>query len=107
MRQQVNIWLKRWNKEGLNGLIPKYDGGKPPKLSEEDYKILDEILEKTPNLTTDIVSDILKSEFGVVFSDRHISRILKKLNYTYTKPFMIYSKMPDDAEDQLKKNFDN
>ncbi|MEG3224549.1 MAG: hypothetical protein BME94_03240 [Methanobacteriales archaeon Met13] len=101
------IWLKRWNKEGLNGLIPKYDGGKPPKLSEEDYKILDEILEKTPNLTTDIVSDILKSEFGVVFSDRHISRILKKLNYTYTKPFMIYSKMPDDAEDQLKKNFDN
>ncbi|MBU4608283.1 MAG: helix-turn-helix domain-containing protein [Euryarchaeota archaeon] len=101
------IWLKRWNEEGLNGLIPKYDGGKPPKLSEEDYKILDGILEKTPNLTVDIVSDILKSEFGVVFSDRHISRILKKLNYTYTKPFMIYSKMPDDTEDQLKKNFDN
>ncbi|MEN6593156.1 MAG: helix-turn-helix domain-containing protein [Methanobacterium sp.] len=100
-------WLKRWNKEGLNGLIPKYDGGKPPKLSDEDYRKLDEILEKTPNLTTDIVSDLLKSEFGVKFSDRHISRILKKLNYIYTKPFMIYSKMPDDAEDQLKKNFDN
>jgi putative transposase len=100
-------WLKRWNKEGLNGLVPKYDGGKPPKLSEEDYKKLDEILKKTPNLTTDIVSDILKSEFEVEFSDRHISRILKKLNYTYTKPLMIYSKMPDDAEDQLKKNFDN
>lgn len=61
------IWLKRWNEEGLNGLIPKYDGGKSPKLSEEDYKRLDEILEKTPNLTVDIVSDILKSEFGVVF----------------------------------------
>jgi len=100
-------WLKRWNKEGLNGLIPQYDGGKPSKLSEEDYKRLDEILDKTPNLTTDIVSEILKSEFGVEFSDRHISRILKRLNYTYTKPFMIYSKMPDDAEDQLKKNFDN
>jgi len=26
------IWLKRWNEEGLNGLIPKYDGGKPLKL---------------------------------------------------------------------------
>ena len=100
-------WLKRWNKEGLNGLIPRYDGGKPAKLSEEDYKELDEILEKIPNLTTDIVSDLLKSRFGIEFSDRHISRILKKLNYTYTKPFMIYSKMPDDAEDQLKKNFDN
>lgn len=101
------IWLRRWNKEGMNGLIPKYDGGKPSKLSDEDYRKLDEILEKTPNLTTDIASDILKSEFGVKFSDRHVSRILIKLNYTYTKPFMIYSKMPDDAEDQLKKNFDN
>lgn len=101
------IWLRRWNKEGMNGLIPKYDGGKPPKLSDEDYRKLDEILEKTPNLTTDIARDILKSEFGVEFSDRHVSRILRKLNYTYTKPFMIYSKMPDDAEDQLKKNFDN
>jgi len=100
-------WLKRWNKEGLNGLIPKYDGGKPAKLSEEDYKKLDGMLEKIPNLTTDIVSEILKSKFGVKFTDRHISRILKRLNYTYTKPFMIYSKMPDDAEDQLKKNFDN
>ncbi len=100
-------WLKRWNREGLSGLMPKYDGGKPSKLSEEDYRRLDEILEKIPNLTTDIVSEILKSEFGVVFSDRHISRILKRLNYAYTKPFMIYSKMPDDAEDQLKKNFDN
>jgi len=62
-------WLERWNKEGLNGLIPKYDGGKPSKLSEEDYKKLDEILAGTPNLTNDIVSDILKSEFGVEFSD--------------------------------------
>ena len=68
-------WLKRWNKQGLNGLIPKYEGGKPSKLSEEDYKKLDGILEKIPNLTTDIVSDILKSRFGVEFSDRHISRI--------------------------------
>ncbi|MEN4006681.1 MAG: helix-turn-helix domain-containing protein, partial [Methanobacterium sp.] len=63
------IWLRRWNKEGMKGLIPKYDGGKPPKLSDEDYKELDEILEKTPNLTVDIASDILKSEFGVEFSD--------------------------------------
>jgi len=100
-------WLKRLNIEGLDGLIPKYDGGKPFKLSEDDYRKLDEMLEKISNLTTDIVSDLLKSRFGVEFSDRHISRILKRLNYTYTKPFMIYSKMPDDAEDQLKKNFDN
>jgi len=51
---------------------------------------LDEILEKTPNLTADIVSDILKS-----------------LNYTHTKPLMIYYRMSYDAEDQLKKPAEN
>jgi len=96
-------WLERWNESGIDGLIPRYDGGKPPKLSKEDLKTLDKILQKTPNLTNDIVSDIIEHEFGVEFSDRHVSRILRKLNYTYTKPYMIYKKMPKDAKEQLKK----
>jgi putative transposase len=98
-------WLKRWNKEALEGLIPKYAGGRPPELSKKDLEKLDKILLKTPNLTNDIVSDIIEYEFSVEYSDRNISRILRKLNYTYTKPYMIYKKMPEDAEDQLKKNF--
>lgn len=96
-------WLKRWNAEGMEGLKPKYDGGKPPKLSEDDYKKLDELFSNTPNLTTDLAHEIVKSNFNVDFSERHIQRILRKLNYTYTKPYMIYAKMPDDAEDILKK----
>ncbi|MDR0912509.1 MAG: transposase [Methanobrevibacter sp.] len=98
-------WLERWNKEGLDGLIPKYGGGRPSGLSKEDLERLDKILLKTPNLTNDNVFDIIKYEFGIEYSDRHISRILRKLNYTYTKPYMIYKKMPEDAEEQLKKNF--
>jgi len=96
-------WLKRWNESAIDGLIPRYGGGSPPKLSKEDLKTLDKILLKTPNLTNDIVSDIIEYEFGVEYSDRHVSRILRKLDYTYTKPYMIYKKMPEDAEEQLKK----
>ena len=97
-------WLKRWNEGGLDGLIPNYAGGRPSELSEEDLKKLDKILLNTPNLTNDIVSDIIEYEFNVKYSDRNVSRILRKLNYTYTKPYMIYKKMPEDAEEQLKKN---
>jgi len=96
-------WLKRWNENAIDGLIPRYGGGKPPELSKEDLKSLDKILLKTPNLTNDIVFDIIKHEFSVEYSDRHVSRILRKLNYTYTKPYMIYKKMPKDAKEQLKK----
>ena len=26
-------WLERWNESGFDGLIPRFAGGKPPKLS--------------------------------------------------------------------------
>ena len=68
--------LKRWNENGIDGLIPRYDGGNPPKLSKENLESLDKILLKTPNLTNNIVSDIIEYEFSVKFSDRHVSRIL-------------------------------
>ncbi|MCC7554293.1 MAG: helix-turn-helix domain-containing protein [Methanobacteriaceae archaeon] len=96
-------WLKRWNAEGINGLTPKYDGGKPSKLSKEDYKKLDKLFYETENLTTDLAHEIVKTNFNIDFSQRHIQRILKRLKYTYTKPYMIYAKIPEDAEDQLKK----
>ena len=41
--------------------------------------------------------------YEVKYSIRQIERIMKKLNYTYTKPYQIYAKMPNDAEQQLKK----
>ena len=89
--------------EGIKGLTPKFDGGKPSKLSKEDFKILDKIFENTPNLTTDIAQEIIKVNFRIKYSERQIQRILRKLDYTYTKPYMIYVKMPDDAKDQLQK----
>jgi putative transposase len=97
------LWLRRWNAEGLKGLIPKFTGGPRPQLSEEDYEKLDKILKNTPNLTTDLAHEIIEVNFKVDFSERHIQRILRKLKYTYTKPFMVYAKMPDDAEVQLQK----
>jgi len=96
-------WLKRWNDEGIEGLTPKFAGGKPSKLSEDDFKILNKIFENTPNLTTDIAQEIIKVNFKIKYSERQVQRILRKLNYTYIKPYMIYAKMPDDAEDQLQK----
>jgi len=96
-------WLKRWNDEGIEGLTPKFAGGKPSKLSEDDFKILDKIFENTHNLTTDLAQEIIKVNFMIKYSERQVQRILRKLNYTYTKPYMIYAKMPDDAEDQLQK----
>ena len=49
---------------------------------------------------------LIETLFGVEYSLRSIERIMKKLDYTYTKSYKIYAKMPKDAEEQLKKTPD-
>ena len=49
------------------------------------------------------VKEKIEKEFSVKYSIRSVERLMKKLDYSYTKPYKIYTKMPADAEEQLKK----
>jgi len=51
------IWQERWNEEGYDGLIPKYGGGRPSQLSDEDKKELKEMLSKRDDWTTQEVKN--------------------------------------------------
>ena len=43
-------WLRRWNESGYDGLIPKFAGGKPSKLSTDQKKELKQLLEVSVTL---------------------------------------------------------
>jgi len=46
----IKRWLKKWNKEGYDGLIPELKGGPKPKLPDSEWdKILKEIEGKGMN----------------------------------------------------------
>jgi putative transposase len=40
------IWQKRWNESGYDGLIPRYAGGRPSKLSSQQKEKLQLLLKK-------------------------------------------------------------
>jgi putative transposase len=83
----VHRWLDRWNDEGYEGLYPKYhNGGRPSKLSLEDKKRLNDILEKENYLNPKKVSKIIKDEFHVEYCASQQSILLKSLGFHYTKP---------------------
>jgi putative transposase len=97
-------WFDAWNEEGYEGLYPKYhNGGRPSKLSFEDKQKFNDILEKEDYLNQKKVTKIMKENFGVEYSLAHQSVILKELGFRYNKPYQMYSKRPEDAEEQLKK----
>jgi len=45
-------WQERWNAEGFEGLVPRYAGGHPSKLTDEQKAELLELLQEKRHWTT-------------------------------------------------------
>lgn len=97
------IWQDRWNKEGYEGLKPKFAGGKPSKLTNDQKEQLKEILNKRDDWTTENIRKTISKEFMVEYSLKQIRIILRKFGMKLAKPFPHDYRKPDDAEDILKK----
>ena len=90
--QTGHNWLKLYNDEGFEGLMPKYAGGRPGFLSDKQLKELDELIMSENNLSMKDVHDIIKNHFKVDYSMKQVGVITKKLGYTYTKVYPKFSK---------------
>lgn len=98
------IWQRRWNENGYTGIIPQYAGGRPMKLSPEDFNQLKELINQKSTWTTDEVRMLIHEEFGIEYTLKQIRIIMKeKLKMKYGKPFTLDYRRPDDAESLLKK----
>lgn len=61
-------WQKRWNKDGYVGLIPRYSGGRPPKLNEEQRNELEILLNNKVNMSIKDVRDLIEDRFDIHYS---------------------------------------
>ena len=96
-------WIREWNTGGMEELKRKEGSKGQSKLSDEQFIILDEIIQKENLQTAKEVQDKIKKEFNIEYSIRQIERIMKKLDYSYTKPYKIYSKCLMMLKNILKK----
>lgn len=96
-------WRTSWNRDGLEGLVPQYDGGPKPELSDKDREKLKERLEERDDWTTREVRQLIKDEFDVTHSMRHVRRILHSIGMKHGKPYQQDYRRPHDAEERLKK----
>lgn len=98
-------WIKQYNENGLEGLIPKFAGGRPAFLSDDQFEELRKILsDPDKNYSIIEVQSMIKSEYGVEYSYKQVWEIVrKKLGMNYSKPFPVYENKPENAEEILKK----
>jgi putative transposase len=71
------IWQRRWNEHGYAGLIPRYAGGRPSKLLEEQKEQLKALLKERDDWTTKEVRKYIQRAFGVDYTAKQVRIILK------------------------------
>ncbi len=96
-------WQNRWNEDGYEGLIPRFAGGKPTRLSHESIDQLKGILKERDDWTTEDVQDLIEKKYHIRFSLKHIRTILRKMGMHYSKPYQHDYRRPNNAEEILKK----
>jgi transposase len=98
-------WINQYNEYGLNGLIPKYAGGRPSFLTTTQFNDLKNILsDPDKNYSISEVQKIIKDKYNVNYSYKQVWEIVrKKLNLNYSKPFPVYETKPKNADFNLKK----
>ena len=91
----------RLNDPGVDGLRPSFGGGRPPKLSDEQFAELCEILEEGQPWTPRAIHALIKDRYGVTYDPAHLSRKLRASGMHYAKPRPMDPRSPEKAEEVL------
>jgi len=98
-------WLKRYDKEGMEGLKDRTKAGRPPELSEEtSYQIKKELKESSQGWTTKQVEELIIKKSGIKYHHIHIYRILRKWGFKQKVPRKVHLNTASQEEkDDFKK----
>ncbi len=103
------VWLKRYEKEGLEGLKNKPRTGRPSELSKEDIcSIKTTLKESNHGWTTKQVEELIVKKSGIRYHYTHIYRILRKWGFKQKVPRKVHVNTASKEEKEaFKKRLQN
>jgi transposase len=110
-RQTLRDWVIRYNAEGLDGLRDRPKPGRTPRLSGDQLKALDRLVEQGPDIAIDKVvrwrcadlKEVAKERFGVTLSERSIGRILGQRRFVRLSVRPQHPDADEAAQEAFKK----
>ncbi len=100
-RSTTRRWARAWNDDGVDGLRPRFGGGRPPKLTPRQWAELCAVLEEGQPWTPKQIHSIIEDRYDVTYHPDHLSRKLREAGMNYAKPRPIDPRRPDDADEIL------
>ena len=108
----VTSWVKAVDENGFDALRSKGRSGRPSKLTEEQLKEIDSVLQSDPNTygyklwDGPSLSAYIKDTYKISLSTRQCQRLFHELGYSLIRPQPYPSKGYEDTEERnaFKKN---
>lgn len=98
------FWVRRFDKEGFDGLYMKEGRGRKGYLTKEQKALVIQFIEKN-NPTSKEINDYLKKKFGVSYHPFAIQKLIKKLNFSRITPRKRYQKADKEKQEEWKSIF--
>src|SRR5881397_1044168 len=93
-RANVSIWLRNWQRYGMDGLLEGHRSGRPHGLTAKQRYHLCEILDSGPISycfmsgvwTSVMITSVITEEFGVSYHPGHVRKLLQELGFSVQRP---------------------
>ena len=105
-RSTTGRWASAWNDGGVEGLRPRFGGGRPPKLTPVQFDELCDILEADQPWTPQQIHALIEDRYNVSYHPAHLSRKLRSVGMRYAKPRPMDPRRPADAKEIFAERLD-
>lgn len=108
----VEYWVRRFEKDGLAGLVDGERPGRPSRLTDEQFEGIGTVLRASPleaGLTTNTwdgktLSAFIKTRYGVGLGVRQCQRLFRQLGFRLRKPRPVIARADPERQAAHKKN---
>lgn len=107
----IRYWVKRFNEEGLAGLVEIERPGRPRRISDEQMQKIDQALREPPEKAGMIgniwdgklLAAYIAKKFGIKLGVRQCQRIFKHLGYRLRRPRSQVAQADPERQKAFKK----
>jgi len=108
----VQYWVRRFEAEGLSGLVDGDRAGRPPRLDDEQMQEIAQALRQEPKAVGmdanlwdgKVLSAFIQHEYGVQLGVRQCQRMFRQLEFRLRKPRPVIAHADPEQQKAYKKS---
>jgi transposase len=110
-RSKASEWLRRYEEDGVDGLLEGHRSGRPTELDERQRRQLGHILDGGPAAygldtgiwTSPTISWVIEEEFGIEYHPGHVRKILHEIGFSVQRPKRILARADAAERDRWQR----